>query len=161
MKVKLEATEDSLSQALSEMDSAKKAAFDDGYQKGFNAATASYVDQMPVIQDQIWAACWEACLTKVGVAKDSLLWVENDLPNNRAAASHDPEEHPEDDVDQQIDESSEADEDIPREPQDAPTERSPVREATNETINLEENVACCGHSTEVNTEVPSDTPPEV
>lgn len=49
MKVKLDSAEDSLSQALSEMDSAKKATHEDGYQKGFDAATASYIEQMPAI----------------------------------------------------------------------------------------------------------------
>lgn len=49
MKVKLETAEDSLSQALAGIDDAKKAAYDEGYQKGFDAAAASYVDQMPAI----------------------------------------------------------------------------------------------------------------
>lgn len=52
-KGKLETAEDSLNQALAEMDSNKKAAYEDGYQKGFDAATANYVEQMPGIQDQI------------------------------------------------------------------------------------------------------------
>lgn len=156
MKVKLETAEDSLSQTLSEMDNAKKVDYDDGYQKGFDAATASYVEQMPASQDQLWAACWEACLTKVGVAEDSPLWVENDLPSNRPLSPHEPEEHPEEDVEQQIDEFAEADENIPPESQDAPIDRSPAQETTNETINLEENVASGGSSTEANAKVHSE-----
>lgn len=73
MKVKLETAEDNLSQALSEIDNAKKAAYDEGYQKGFDAAMANYLEQMLAIQDQIWATCWEACLTKARIADDSPL----------------------------------------------------------------------------------------
>lgn len=161
MKGKLEAAEDSLNQALSEIDSAKKVAYEDGYQKGFDATTASYVEQMPAIQDQIWAAGWEACLTKAGIAEDSPLWVENDLLSGRLQSSHVPEEHPQENVEQQIDEFADADEDIRMETQDAPIEHSPVRGANNETINLEENAGAGWPNTEVNAEVAKETTLEV
>lgn len=74
-KGKVETAKDSLNLALAEIDSTKKAAFEEGYQKGFDAATADYVGQMPAIQDQIWVASREACLTKSGIAEDSVLWV--------------------------------------------------------------------------------------
>lgn len=74
IKGKLDTVEDSLNQALSDIDSGKKVSYDEGFQKGFNAATANYVEQMSSIQDQIWVASWEACLTKVGVADDSPFW---------------------------------------------------------------------------------------
>ncbi|XP_058220679.1 uncharacterized protein LOC131330936 [Rhododendron vialii] len=86
-KEKLEVAEESLNQALSEIDTAKKAAYEDGYQKGFDTTTANYVQQIPALQDQIWIACWETCLTKVGVAEDSPLWTDNELPSSRSAAS--------------------------------------------------------------------------
>lgn len=53
LKTKLERTEDSLSQALAELESTKKNSEEVGYKKGFDAATAHYVAQMPSIQDQI------------------------------------------------------------------------------------------------------------
>lgn len=74
LKTTLEGTEDSLSQALAELESTKKASLDEGYKKGFDAATANYVAQMPSIQDQTWTTAWEACLAKAGIADDSLLW---------------------------------------------------------------------------------------
>lgn len=161
VKGRLETAEDSLNQALAEMDNTKKAAHEDGYQKGFDAATASYVEQMPAIQDQIWVASWETCLTKAGVVEDSILWVENDLPSGRALVSVEQEEPPIDDVEQQIDGFADADEDIQMEAQDASTERSPIRETVNETINLEEQAASGGINMEATADVPSDIPPEV
>lgn len=161
MKVKLDAAEDNLRQALFEIDSTKKAAYDDGYQKGFDTTTASYVAQMPTIQDQIWGASWEACLTKIGVADDSPFWVENDLPSSRLQPSHNSEEHPEEDVEQQIEEFADADEDTQMETRDVPIDHSPVQEAMNETINLKGNAADGGLNTEVNTEVTTDVLPEV
>lgn len=81
LRTKLEGTEDSLSQPLAELESTKKNSKEVGYKKGFNAANAHYVAQMLSIQDQILVTAWEACLTKAGVADDSPLWVENDLPS--------------------------------------------------------------------------------
>ncbi|XP_058226149.1 uncharacterized protein LOC131334870 [Rhododendron vialii] len=136
-KDKLGAAEDSLNHALVEIEQTKKAAFEDGYQKGFDATTASYVEQMPIIQDEIWAACWEACLTKVGVAEDSPLWVENDLPSRRVTA-------PTDDVDQQIDDFEDVDEEIQVESQND-VEQSSVREVTTETVVPEETATAAGN----------------
>ncbi|XP_058181883.1 uncharacterized protein LOC131300182 [Rhododendron vialii] len=153
-KSKLEATEDSLHQAIGEIDSTKKAAYEDGYQKGFDATTANYVEQMPAIQDQIWASCWEACLTKVGVAEDSPLWVENDLPSRQAAAPLEHDGSPIDDVDQQIDDFADADEEIQVESQDV-VEHLSVREVTIETFVPEEIAAATGGSagTDIHPEV--------
>lgn len=68
---------------------------------------------------------------------------------------------PEDDVEQQIDDFADAEEDTPTGSHDAYSEQSPVRETANEPINLEESAAGGGSTTEVNTEVPSETPSDV
>lgn len=161
MKTKLETVEDSPSQALAEIENTKKAAYEDGYQKGFDATTASYVEQMPAIQDQIWAACQEACLTKVGVSEDSPFWVENDLPSSRLPNTQDLVGQHEDDVEHQIDDFADAGEDTLAGSKDAHPEQSPIQETANEPINLEENIAGGGSTTEVSTEVPDETPPVV
>lgn len=137
LKGKLESTEDSLNQALSEVDGAKKGAFEEGYRKGFDAAMANYVEQMPASQDQIWATSWEACLSKVGVADDSPLRVENDLPSSQIPASHDQLEHQAEDVDRQIDDFADAGEGTPTESLGAIADRSPARATINEPVNLE------------------------
>ncbi|XP_058204764.1 uncharacterized protein LOC131318806 [Rhododendron vialii] len=136
-KEKLEVAEESLNQALSEIDNAKKAAYEEGYQKGFDTTTANYVEQIPAIQDQIWIACWETCLTKVGVAEDSPLWTDNELPSSRAAASQEQEVPLEDDFEQQIEDFTGMEEDIPSGSQAV---QSPVRDSNPEPINFEENV---------------------
>ncbi|KAI8555126.1 hypothetical protein RHMOL_Rhmol05G0150000 [Rhododendron molle] len=47
------------------------------------------------------------------------------------------------------------------ETQNVSTERSPTREATNETISLEENATVGGLDIEMRAEIPSDTPLKV
>lgn len=61
------------------------------------------------IQDQIWATAREACLVKAGVADDSPLWVENDLPSTQAHPSKDSVAHPKDDLEMQVENYANAD----------------------------------------------------
>lgn len=91
----------------------------------------------------------------------SSLWVENDLLSSQLHNTQDPVGHPEDDVEQQIDDFADAKEDTPTGSHDAHTEQSPVQETTNEPVNLEEKAAGGSSTIEVNTEVPNETPPEV
>ncbi|XP_058222995.1 uncharacterized protein LOC131332716 [Rhododendron vialii] len=75
---------------------------------------------------KIRSTCWESCLTKVGVAEDSPLWVENDLPSRQVTA-------PPDDVDQQIDDFADVDEEIQVESQDD-VDHSSVPDVTTEIV---------------------------
>lgn len=165
MRAKMEAAEENLKQALAEIDATKKVAYDEGHQKGFETATASYVQQMPAIQDQIWAAGWEACLVKIGAPDESILWVENDLPSKQAAAAApELEEDPVDDIDQAIDEFADADEEIQMEAsvaqpgsQEAHSEQPTIEGTTTETVNLEEQQTGDGNAAVA----PSNTTTEV
>lgn len=59
LKSKLDGTEDSLNQTLTELEANKtesKSAYQQGYNDGINTATENYKAQMPTIQDKIWAA---------------------------------------------------------------------------------------------------------
>ncbi|KAG5565750.1 hypothetical protein RHGRI_001612 [Rhododendron griersonianum] len=62
---------------------------------------------------------------------------------------------------QQIEDFADANDSTPIESHVAPIDPSPARETTNETINLEENVAGGGSSTEIGAGVPVVTPLEV
>lgn len=89
------------------------------------------------------------------------LWVENDLPTSRPLSTHEPSEHQDDDVEKQIEDFVDAEGSTRTESHDALTDHSHVQEATNEAINLEENVANGGSGIEVGAKVPNVTPPEV
>lgn len=156
-KIKLEAAEGNLSQALAEIDSTKKGAYEEGYQKGFDTATTDYVEQMPGIQDQIWVASWEACLTKVRAPDNSVLWVENDLPSRRTATTQEQEETP-DDVEQIIDDFTDADGGDQIEGQNVQDEHP---SAEDDTVNLEEQAIVGDPNIEATTDIPSETLPEI
>jgi hypothetical protein len=107
---------------------------------------------MPAIQDQIWAASWEACLTKVGVADDSVLWVENELPSRRTESLQDQETTP-DDVERMIDDFTDAGREDQPEGQNTQGEHSAV--------NLEEQSTVADSNTGATVDIPSETLPPV
>ena len=105
LKVKLDGAEDSLNQTLTEFEACKnkaKASYQQGYNEGINVATESYKGQMPVIQDQVFAAGWTACLKKSGVAESSSLWAEIDLPSVMAAQNEEEVLEEEDSLDEEL-----------------------------------------------------------
>jgi hypothetical protein len=168
---KLVIAEGNLSQALAEIDNTKKEAFEEGYQKGFDAATADYVEQMPAIQDQIWVASWEACLTKIGAPDNSVLWVENDLPSGRVAANQEQEENP-DDVDQIIDDFTDVGGEDQPEGQNVQGERPTAEIAVDQpegqniqgedpAVNLVEQSAVADSNTGATADIPSETLPPI
>jgi hypothetical protein len=92
LRIKLEAAEDSLNQTLAELEASKtesKGAYQQGFNEGIAVATDSYKNQMPGIQDQVFAAGWTACLKKSGAEESSPLWTEIDLPSTMAAQEED------------------------------------------------------------------------
>jgi hypothetical protein len=168
---KLVIAEGNLSQALAEIDNTKKEAYEEGYQKGFDTATADYVEQMPSIQDQIWVASWEACLTKIGAPDNSPLWVENDLPSGRVEANQEREENP-DDVDQIIDDFTDAggeDQLVVQDVQGEHLSGEVVVEQTadeniqgeHSAVNLEEQSAVAVPNTGATADIPSETLPPI
>jgi hypothetical protein len=168
---KLVIAEGNLSQALAEIDDTKKEAYEAGYQKGFDTATADYVEQMPAIQDQIWAASWEACLSKVGVADDSVLWVENELPSRRTESLQDQETTP-DDVERMIDDFTDAGGEDQPEGQNVQGEHPSAEAAVDQpegqniqaehlSVNLEEQSAVADSNTGATADIPSETLPPV
>lgn len=105
LKTKLEGTEDSLNQALAELETSKAdlmIAHQRGYNEGIHIATESYKAQMRMLQDEIWAAAWVACLTKAGIAETSPLWIENDLLSIVAIPEEELAEEEEDSLDGQL-----------------------------------------------------------
>ncbi|KAF7139792.1 hypothetical protein RHSIM_Rhsim06G0114700 [Rhododendron simsii] len=92
LKSKFDGTEDNLNQALTELETSKaesKSVYQQGYNEGINTATENYKAQMPIIQDEVWAATWAACLKKAGVLETSPLWAENNLPSTVAMPEED------------------------------------------------------------------------
>lgn len=76
LRSKLEGAEDSLNQTLHELKLSKneaKDAYQQRYNEGIRVATERYAEQMPRVQDQIWATSWAACLTKIGAPETSPL----------------------------------------------------------------------------------------
>lgn len=76
-------------------------------------------------------------------------------------STHESIENQDDDVEKQIEDFADVEDSTPTESHDAPTDHSPVRETTNEAINLDENVTGGGSGTETGTEVPDVTPPVI
>jgi dsDNA-specific endonuclease/ATPase MutS2 len=105
LRIKLEGAEDSLNQTLTELEASKteaKEAYQQGYNEGIAVATDSYKDQMPGIQDQVFAAGWTACLRKIGTAESSPLWTEIELPSIMAAQGDDDTVEVEDSLDAEL-----------------------------------------------------------
>ncbi|KAF7129126.1 hypothetical protein RHSIM_Rhsim10G0114300 [Rhododendron simsii] len=79
-----------------------KTAYQLGYNEGINVPTESYKTQMLVIQDEIWAVAWAACLQNAGVVELSPLWTENDFPSTIATPNEEFAEDEEDSLDKEL-----------------------------------------------------------
>lgn len=82
LKGKAEEVERGLRQQLADAEARAEAEYD----RAVGVITDNYKAQMPVVQDAVWGAAWQRCLTKLGVDPSSPLWADMELPSEVAAA---------------------------------------------------------------------------